>query len=114
SFDPAKLVAFEGRVMNRLPIKKKVAKVLPFLQKAGLVASPPPCDTGPYVTQLVEVAGDRIKVAGDILDYDEFFVADANFAYDAVAFEKRITKPAGAVELLTKFRDALASVEPFT
>ncbi len=83
------------------------------MQRAGLVASPPPCDTGPYVTQLVDAAGDRIKVAGDILDYDEFFVADEAFDYDAKAFEKRITKPAGAIELLTKFRAALVDVEPF-
>ena len=66
------------------------------------------------MTQIVEAAGDRIKVAGDILDYDDFFVADDKFAYDEKAFEKRITKPAGAVDLLAKFRAALAGVEPFT
>ena len=30
----------------------------------------------PYVTQILEAAGDRVKVAGDILDFDDFFVAD--------------------------------------
>jgi len=113
SFDPEKLVAFETRAMQRLPVKQKVAKVVPFLQKAGLITSPPACDTAPYVTQVVTAAADRIKVAGDILDYDEFFLADDKFAYDAAAFEKRITKPAGAVELLAKFRAALVDVEPF-
>ncbi|MGD9634586.1 MAG: glutamate--tRNA ligase, partial [Pirellulales bacterium] len=111
SFDPEKLVAFESRAMQRLPIKQKVAKVVPFLQRSGLIASPPPCDTAPYVTQIVTAAGDRIKVAGDILDYDEFFVADDKFAYDAAAFDKRIAKPAGAIDLLKKFRTALAGVE---
>jgi glutamyl-tRNA synthetase len=114
SFDPEKLVSFEARAMQRLPIKQKVAKVVPFLQQAGLVASPPPCDIGSYITQLVAAAGDRIKVAGDVLDYDEFFVADDKFHYDPVAFEKRIAKPAGAVDLLANFRDALAGVDPFT
>lgn len=114
SFDPEKLVAFETRAMQKLPIKQKVAMVVPYLQKAGLVATPPPCDTAPFLTQLVEAAADRIKVAGDILDYPEFFAADDAFEYDAAAFEKRITKPAGAVELLTNFRAALANVEPFT
>ncbi|MGE3243497.1 MAG: glutamate--tRNA ligase [Pirellulales bacterium] len=113
SFDPEKLVAFESRAMQRLPIKQKVAKVVPFLQRSGLIASPPPCDTAPYVTQIVTAAGDRIKVAGDILDYDEFFVADDKFAYDAAAFDKRIAKPAGAIDLLKKFRTALAGVERF-
>jgi len=114
SFDPEKLVAFQARAMQRVPTKQKVAKVLPFLQQAGRIASPPPCDTGPYLTQLVTAAGDRIKVAGDILDYDEFFVADDAFPYDPAAFEKRIAKPAGAVELLAKFRAAAGAVEPFT
>ena len=35
-----------------------------------------------------------------------------NISYDEKAFEKNLLKP-GAVELLAKFRDALAAVEPF-
>ena len=66
--------------MQRLPIKQRVAKVVPFLQRARLVADPPPCDTAPYVTRILEAAGDRVKVAGDILDYDDFFVADDQLA----------------------------------
>jgi glutamyl-tRNA synthetase len=114
SFDPEKLVAFEARAMQHLPIKQKVARAVPFLQKAGRIATPPACDTGPYLTQIVTAAADRIKVAGDILDYEEFFVDNDQFAYDPAAFEKRITKPLGAVELLAKFRAALATVKPFT
>ena len=51
------------------------------MQRAGLVADPPPCDTAPYVTRILEAAGDRVKVAGDILDYDDFFVADDQLRY---------------------------------
>jgi glutamyl-tRNA synthetase len=66
------------------------------------------------VTQIVEAAGDRIKVFGDILDYLEFFVGDDEFPYDAAALDKRIRKPAGAVDLLRKFRGDLGAVESFT
>jgi glutamyl-tRNA synthetase len=114
SFDPEKLAAFQTRAMQRLPIKQRVAKVVPFLQRAGLVSDPPPCDTAPYVTQILAAAGDRIKVAGDILDYDAFFVRDELLRYDAKAFEKRIVKPPHAREILAKFRDELQHVEPFT
>ncbi len=114
SFDPEKLMAFQSRAMQKLPIKQRVALVVTFLQRAGWVPQPPPCDTAPYVTRIVEAAGDRLKVAGDILDYDDFFVADDQLRYDESAFEKRIRKPAGAPELLLKFRDELAVVEPFT
>ena len=113
SFDPQKLLSFQERYMERLPLKQKVAKVLPFLQKVGYVADPPPCDTAPYLTKIVAAAGDRIKVAGDILDYADFYVDDDKLAYDDKAFEKRINKPADARPLLAKFKDELAAVEPF-
>jgi glutamyl-tRNA synthetase len=114
SFDPEKLMAFEARAMQKLPMKQRVAKAVPFLQRAGYVADPPPCDTAPYVTRILGAAGDRLKVAGDILDFDDFFVADNQLAYDESVVDKRLRKPAGAIDLLTKFRSELANVEPFT
>ena len=99
--------------MQRLPLKQKVAKMLPFLQKAGLVSDPPPCEVGPKLTRIVEASGDRLKTAGDILAYaDFFFVPDDKLAYDEKDFQKRVAPPQ-AKELLTKFRDVLAAVEPF-
>lgn len=114
SFDPEKLFAFQTRAMQQVPLKQRVAKVLPFLQRAGLVADPPPCDTGPYVSQILEAAGDRVKVAGDILDYDDFFVDDGALAYDQKAVDKRLRKPAEAADLLAKFRAELQGAEPFS
>jgi glutamyl-tRNA synthetase len=114
SFDPEKLLAFEARAMQRLPIKQRVAKVVPFLQRATVVADPPPCDTAPYVTRILEAARDRLKVAGDVLEYDDFFTADDRLQYDEQAIEKRLIKPAEAGDLLRKFRAELATVEPFT
>lgn len=113
SFDPQKLLSCQSRYIERLPMKKKVAKVLPFLQNAGYIADPPPCDTAPKLTKILTAAGDRIKVAGDVLDYVTFFVADDELTYDEKAFEKRIRKPVDAQELLASFRDRLAAVEPF-
>src|SRR5205823_2469912 len=113
SFDGKKLWAFQDRHMQRLPTKQKVNKMLPFLQKAGLISSPPPCDVGPKLARIVEAAGDRLKTSGDILAYaDFFFVADEALAYDPKDFEKRIKAP-GAKELLAKFKARAADVEPF-
>jgi glutamyl-tRNA synthetase len=114
SFDPEKLAAFQARAMQNVPLKQRVAKVVPYLQRAKLVADPPPCETAPYVTRLLEAAGDRVKVAGDILDFDDFFVADEALEYDEAAFDKRLVKPAGARELLARYRYELANAEPFT
>lgn len=113
SFDPQKLFAFQDRQMRDFPLKQKVAMVLPYLQKAGLVASPPPCSTGPRISSILQAAGDRVKVAGDILDYREFFQADDEFAYDEAAFDKRLREPPEARDLLAAFRDRLAATEPF-
>lgn len=113
SFDPKKLWSFQDRHMQRVPVKQRVAKMLPYLQKAGLVSDPPPCDVGPKLARIVEASGDRIKTAGDILAYaDFFFVADEDLQYDTKDFEKRIAPPQ-ARELLQKLRGDLATVEPF-
>ena len=111
SFDPKKLWAFQDRYMTQLPAKQKVAMMLPYLQRAGLVPTPTPCEVGPKLTRIVEAAGDRLKTAGDILAYADFFFRD-QIEYDPKDFEKRIAKP-GAAELLGKFRDRLTVVEPF-
>lgn len=113
SFDPQKLWAFQDRAMQKLPLKQKVALVLPFLQRAGYVADPPPCDTAPYLSQIVAAAGDRIKVAGDILDYTDFYVADDQLVYDEKTLDKRLRNAKGARELVTEFREQLGIIERF-
>ena len=113
SFDPHKLVHFQEHHMEQLPTKQKVALVLPFLQRAGLIATPPPCTTGPELTQIVEAAGDRLKVAGDILEFDDFFTPDEALAYDEKVLQKRLCRPEEAVSLLSQFRQKLEVIEPF-
>jgi len=113
SFDPQKLRAFQERHMLAVPIDQKVTLTLPYLQRAGLVASPPPDDIGPKLAQVLQAAGDRVKVAGDVLDYADFFLPDDQLPYDEQAFEKRLRKSPEAVALLTEFKEQLASAEPF-
>src|SRR6185369_10475464 len=92
---------------------QKVAKMLPYLQKAGLISDPAPCEVGPQLTRVVEASGDRLKTAGDILAYADFFFApDDQLSYDEKDFQKRVAPPPSK-ELLKKFRDVLATVEPF-
>ncbi len=97
--------------MQALPLKQKVALVLPYLQRAGLVSSPPPCEVGPKLARIVEATGDRLKVAGDILLYADFFFID-RIAYDPQAVEKNLRKP-GALTLMARLKDRLVAVEPF-
>jgi glutamyl-tRNA synthetase len=113
SFDPQKLLAFQERYMLALPLGEKIERVLPFLQESGLLASAIEGNLEPALDEIVEAAGDRIKVAGDILDYAEFFLPADKLTYDDKAFEKRLRKPAEAAGLLSGFRDRLAAAESF-
>lgn len=113
SFDPQKMLAFQTDRMVELDVKKKVAMVLPFLQRAGLVSDPPPCEISDKVAKIVSAAGDRIKVAGDILDFDFCLLPAAQLTYEEKAFEKRVRRPEEAKPLLREFADCLGSIDPF-
>jgi glutamyl-tRNA synthetase len=112
SFDPKKLSAFQERYMQQLPAEEKVDRTLPFLEKAGIVAAPAPPEVKVKLRQVVQAAGDRIKVAGDVLEYTNFFLPDEKLAYEEKDFDKRIRKPAEARGLLTRFRDRLIKEQP--
>jgi len=112
SFDPKKLSSFQDRYMQQVPAKQKVPRMIPYLQQAGYLSTPVDCDAGPVLAKIVEAAGDRIKVFGDVLNFADFFTADENLSYDEAAFDKRV-RAAGAVDLLAKYRTQLATVEPF-
>jgi glutamyl-tRNA synthetase len=113
SFDPKKLWAFQDRDMQKVPADVKVEMCSGFLEAAGLLAAPYPPAATERLRRVIAAAGDRIKVAGDILDYASFFVPDDRLTYDEAAFDKRLRKPAEAAGLLRKFRDRLAAVEAF-
>ena len=98
--------------MQTLTVDERVDRVVPFLERAGFIDPAPDDERRARVRQVVQAAGDRIKVAGDILDYREFFQADDEFAYDGKAFDKRVAKE-GVAELLARFRDRLSVVESF-
>ncbi len=57
-----------------------------------------------FVRRLIQALESRIKLASDILLYDEFFVADEAMTYDEKAFGKRIKDAPESIELLRSFR----------
>ena len=67
----------------------------------------------PYLTAIIEASEQRMAIAGDILDYDNFFTADEALKYDEKAFHKRIVNNENALELLHKFSSVLQTVESF-
>jgi glutamyl-tRNA synthetase len=112
SFDPLKLWAFQQRDMMALPVDDRVRLMVPFVCRAGWAGALGTSETEALVRQVAHAAGDRIKTAGDILDYAEFFCADDQLVVDAKDFEKRVRKP-GAGELLRRLGQQFSRVEPF-
>ena len=101
SFDPQKLMAFQAKWSAQIPVAQKVSQCAPFLVAAQYVPENPSAEDLAKVEQVIEAAGDRIKISGDILQFDEFFTADDQLAYDESAFDKRLRQDAADVERLT-------------
>ena len=99
--------------MDSLPLKQKTALAVPYLQQAGLLDTPPSCDTAPRLNDIIEATEQRMTVAGDILDYTDFFVTDDALTYDQDAYTKHITENEDANSILTDFRQIVESANPF-
>ncbi|QDT55555.1 Glutamate--tRNA ligase 1 [Caulifigura coniformis] len=112
--DCDKLMSYQEHWMAKLSVEEKVTRCLPFLERAGYVASPADSVATELATRLVVALGERIKLFSDILSYEEYFVADDALAYDEKAFEKRIRKADGAVELLKGYGEMLATQDDFS
>ena len=111
SFDPKKLWAVQDHYMTSLSTADKLELMLPYLHKAGLVTEPPTAEHMKIVSQVIIASGDRLKVAGDILAYADFFLTD-ELMMDAIAVEKRLAQP-GVRQHLEALAAQLATVEPF-
>ncbi len=113
SFDPQKLVAFQAHYMNQLEVPAKVDAVLPYLEKAGLVSQTDEA-TRKFVERIVRAADQRLVVAGNILQFRDFFVDDGRIERDESAFDKRIVQPAEAGHLLSEFKKLIVGAPDFS
>lgn len=113
SFDPKKLWAFQDHYMQQLTVGEKVERMLPFLMRARLMAAGEEQQASNLLAKIVAAAGDRLKVAGDILAYaDFFFLADDAYPFDEPAVKKHLAKPESTARL-GRFRDRLAQLDAF-
>ncbi|MDO4557512.1 MAG: glutamate--tRNA ligase [Planctomycetia bacterium] len=119
SFDPGKLFAFQERHMWKLSTARKLELTLPFALRCGMIGSGTAAETATEITgadrrkieKILAAAGDRIRTAGDIIDYSDFFATTAELPYDEKSLEK-VKKKTNAVPLLAKFVPSLESITP--
>lgn len=110
SFDPAKLLSFQGDAMAALDHETRLALVRPFAAAIGWIDGSPDADA--KLDAVVAGAGDRLKMAGDIVDYAYCFSDD--YPVDEKAYAKRITQAGDSLELLAKLKPSLQSATTWT
>ena len=108
SFDPQKLLSFQADAFASLPLVDRVDRCRPFALAAGLMHG---ADAEAKLLAVVDAAADRLRIAGDIIEFDYCFVD--NVQYNEKGFQKRICKPAEARPLLERLRIALAEQSVF-
>ncbi|MSR30164.1 MAG: glutamate--tRNA ligase [Gemmataceae bacterium] len=112
SFDPDKLFWVAGEYMKNLPLSEKVEKVIPFLQRAGLLNAQPSEAERKKVQTIVAACGDRLKLFSDVLSYGTpFFLKDP--LYETKALSKRVAKE-GVPDLLREFSAKLRQLPDYS
>ncbi len=111
--DPDKLLSFQSHWMSQLSAAEKLEGCLPFLKKARLIADENDPATRALVACVIDLAGERLRVFGDIFQLDEFFIDDADLKIDEKNFQKRVVKPEIAIDLLRELRRRLQDCGSF-
>ncbi len=109
NFDEKKLFWLQGEYMKQVPAAEKVERGLPYLRRAGLVGDPLPPEQRQRLLQIVEAAGERIKLFSDLVQFAAPLLR-RDPEYDPAAVDKAL-RPAAAA--LRQFREVLAAAEPF-
>ena len=110
SLDTDKLLSFQTHWFNEQSIPDRRAACLTMLQRAGLCGEEDAA-TADRLDRVLQLAADRLRVSGDILSFDEFFVAADELAYLEKDFQKRLVQPDNAVSVLGDLRRQLADLE---
>ncbi len=113
AFDPDKLMSFQTHWMSQLSDGDKLDGCIAFLERAGLLKDGADEQTRDRVRRIMELAGDRIRVFGDILDMSEFFVSADELTYDIDAFRKRIIAAPDSTETLRQLAVVLKECPDF-
>ncbi len=113
-FDLAKLTWMNGVYMRALLAKdpeRVVTLCQEILKDAGILHEPITPETRIYIARVVEVLGDRLRVARDILAYGDFFFTDG-VTYEPDAVQKYFSRKDVATTL-AQLRERVARAQRF-
>lgn len=112
--DPDKLLSFQAHWMSQLPAPEKLTGCLAMLKQARWISQTDDPQVRSFVQQVMELAGDRLRLFGDIFQLEEFFLPDEQLSRDEKAFEKRVTSSPEICSHLRDLRQQLENTPDFT
>lgn len=112
SFDPQKLLAFEDHLMREADPALKRDMMKSMLERAGYTRSVGETDFDTTLARVIDICGDRLKTAGDILLVAPFFFGDTRIDDDK-ALQKRLGSDE-ARGLLGRFAKRLEGAEEWS
>ena len=111
SLDADKLLSYQQHWMQHLPADEKLAGCEAVLVQAGLLADSPTDADRTHLQRVLDLAGERVRVFGEILSLDEFFVAAADLEYSEKDFQKRLVKDDAATGRLQALKPLLQATD---
>jgi glutamyl-tRNA synthetase len=111
-FDLKKAEAINATHLRALPVEEFVARVVPFLAGAGLVADPPTAEQARVLEAIAPLAQERMVVLSDAVGLLGFLFTD-DVAIDPAAADKQLAG-AEAAEVLEAATGALSALEAWT
>jgi glutamyl-tRNA synthetase len=111
-FDVKKAEAINATHLRALPLEEFVARVTPFLARAGLVADPMTDEQRRVLTAIAPMAQERMVVLSDAVGLLGFLFTES-VVLDPDAAAKQLTG-AGAAEVLDAAQEALAGLGEWT
>ncbi len=100
--DPDRLLNFQAHWIAQLPEEDRVTGCLRFLHQSGLIEDPEAAGARQLTAAVIALAGDRLRLFGDILSFRELFVSDDNYPTDEKTFDKRVLKRTDTVAHLAQ------------
>jgi glutamyl-tRNA synthetase len=89
-WNPDKLLDMNGIYIRKLSTEELTEHVMPFLQQAGLVATPPTPDERAYVLQLIPLIHERLKTLNEAPDLLDFFFRDVSYPDPSMLVQKKM------------------------
>ncbi len=109
-FDLKKAEAINASHLRALPVEELGHRMLPYLQRAGLVADPPSGEERTLLTAAAPLVHERMTTLGECVDLLGFLFADAaTFSRDPADAAKLLDTDGSAV--VRAARDALAALD---